>query len=136
MTPIIHTLYHYTCREAWEQIASDGVLKPNHHPWLDEPLIWLGTNHRPNRRGLGLTRDWITCDRLEVRIPVRCAYTLPWETYANAIKLASWIRKLLEQPPCQPDTWWISTAPIPLERRTIDETWLRVRSGKAKAMGR
>ena len=48
-------LFHYCCACSVAQIGRKGVLKPQWHPLLSEPLVWLTDMAIPQRLALGLT---------------------------------------------------------------------------------
>lgn len=107
-------LHHYTCRHSLTKIARAETLAPMPQAFLAEPLIWLTSLEIPNRDALGLTSNLLNCDRTEIRIDVTVDWAVPWNVYVNAIGTPKYIRKLLEEAPHDPSTWWISTSPIPL----------------------
>ncbi|MGH3535438.1 MAG: hypothetical protein ACRDQG_12130 [Pseudonocardiaceae bacterium] len=107
-------LYHYTCREhGADGISRLGLVRPNRHPLLGASLVWLTDLPTPDRRALGLTMGWITCDRTQVRIEVDPTRTpvLRWGLWAHQHKVSRLLRDLLEEG-ASPGHWWVAEAPI------------------------
>ena len=65
------TLYHYTCDHGRQLIGMRGKLKPNRHPWLTRPLLWLTDLDHANIQALGLTSLTLDCDRTAWRYRIR-----------------------------------------------------------------
>ena len=114
------TLYHYTCDHAHQLIGMRGKLKPNRHPWLTRPLLWLTDLDHANIQALGLTSLTLDCDRTAWRYRIRDGYTRgqpkgtvePWITSRARRESASIDVVYLEMPPAQPEHWWISYSPL------------------------
>lgn len=113
-------LFHFTCDHGREGIARDGVLRPNRHPYLPEPLVWLTDLWTPMRHGLGLTSYSLSCDRTEYRFDVESARSAEhWPRYARRLGLSRAVRDELEGlPGVQPMHWWVATAPVLVMSRT------------------
>lgn len=60
------TLYHYCCHHSAYAIEHDRfTLRPGLDGWL-----WLTDLDHADRRGLGLTSNYLSCDRTECRFVV------------------------------------------------------------------
>lgn len=105
-------LYHYCCSHSAEGIRADGTLKPNPHPWLPVPLVWLTDLDQPARDALGLTSATLPCDRTEYRVTVDVAAER-WTSLARRIGKET--REAFESTPgVLPMHWWVSHAPVPV----------------------
>lgn len=92
------TLYHYTCDHSVERIRRDGFLRPNRHPSLGARLVWLTDLDTPDRDALGLTSQFITCDRTKHRFTVADeSFVVPWTEWAREHKVSHLVRDYLEQ---------------------------------------
>lgn len=113
------TLWHYTCKHQRSGIIAVGALIPNQHPLLPRlcPLVWLTTEEIPDRVGLGLTAEYLRCDRSEERFLVaEYESVLPWLTVvalAPPRVLDARIVRRLHQGR-HPETWWVSASPVPV----------------------
>jgi len=118
-TPV---LWHYTCDHHVVQIAALGALIPHAHPFLPglRPIVWLTTMERPDAVALGLTSEFVTCDRTRHRFEVtNTTSCVSWRSVtevAPARALPPEIVAMLESHG-RPDTWWISPLPVPVVRR-------------------
>jgi hypothetical protein len=112
-TPV--RLFHYTCNDAYPLIVADGCLKPNRHPFLPEPLVWLTDLDEPEKLALGLdsTGVFTTCDRTGHRLTVqpgefgKCIW---WPLYARRLDRA--LRDAFESHGALPVHWWVALEPI------------------------
>lgn len=107
-----NTLYHYTCNHGSLLITDE--IRPNAHPWLPRPVIWLTDRETPDVDALGLTSHILDCNRTEYR------YEIPWDpsmiwwpTYAK-YALTPTIRMRFESPGTDPASWWVTEHPIDL----------------------
>ena len=101
--------YHFTCQHHARLIHRSGHLLPNHHPLVGRALIWLTDLPEPDRWGLGLTANWLTCDRTAVRVTVQPTEGIvAWSTWALWHKVPHAIVELLEES-ARPDHWWVAT---------------------------
>ena len=109
-------LFHYTCADAAPLIDAELLLRPNRHPALPEPLVWLTDLDTCWREELGLTSHHLTCDRgahrFTVADPAGCE---PWSAYARRV-LPPALRRALENHTTRlrPRHWWVSLAPVPV----------------------
>jgi hypothetical protein len=110
-------LYHFTCKHSERSIIAVGALVPAPHPFLPwaAPMVWLTTDPRPTRIDVGLTSDFIDCDRMARRFRV----ILPGVA-------RRWLDLCDTAPPDardtiemlnrgrRPETWWVSTVAVPV----------------------
>lgn len=115
MTAPPPVLWHYTCLHALEPIRAERVLRPNPHPWLPRPLVWLTDQADPDRAGLGLTSELLRCDRLDVAVLVE-APAAWWPDYRQQLRprLPARIVRALEAAPARPASWWVSEHALPV----------------------
>ncbi|WP_316521205.1 hypothetical protein [Kitasatospora brasiliensis] len=103
-------IYHYASRDGWAEIQDSGQLEPLSHQTssLDNlPLLWL--TDRPDGGGTGVDPQ-----RLHVRISVHPEYGVhPW---LIARFEASTEGRNLNTPGSDPDSWFVTTRPVPRER--------------------
>jgi hypothetical protein len=110
------SLYHYTCRDGFEQITKAGFIRPTMHPYLSRAVVWLTDLDTTDRRALGLTSYSLSCDRMEYRFEVdeelavhwpKFFASLPKEVRASAVELcyADGVR---------PSHWFVSEKAIPV----------------------
>lgn len=97
-------LYHYTCRHSAYSISHDKfILRPGL-----TGLLWLTDLDVPDRRGLGLTSNFIECDRTEFRFAV--AYPVDVERWIDVRKVAPLLLvQALEADPHVMLTHWFLT---------------------------
>jgi hypothetical protein len=109
-------LFHFTCSHGAEAIEREHRLRPNRHPWLPEPLLWLtDLVDPPNRDSLGLTSHTLRCDRMAYRFAVDTTAER-WGTYAHRIGLPRITRDELEGAPgALPGHWWVAVHTLTLE---------------------
>jgi hypothetical protein len=116
--PVPGTLFHYTCREHGEPgITRDQKLLPNRQPLLDRNLVWLTDMDTPHAWALGLTNNYLCCDRTQVRVTVhplshneKCGVH-PWWHYRRTVHPV--LREAVEQTG-MPMHWWVTELPIPV----------------------
>ena len=98
-------LYHYTCRHSAYSISHDRfILRPGL-----TGLLWLTDLDVPGRRGLGLTSNFIECDRTEFRFAV--ADPVEIERWIDVRKVAPLLLvQALEADPQVMLTHWFLTA--------------------------
>jgi hypothetical protein len=91
-----------------------GALVPMRHFWLPKmaPLVWLTDQPAPRRVDVGLTSEWLECDRMAHRfLVIDATACVPWSDVRDlgpksaVATLESFGR---------PDSWWISTMPVPV----------------------
>lgn len=118
------TLYHYTCDHGHEALGESAVLLPAatrsddvrfRYPGMwPSQLVWLTDLARPNRNGLGLTMNWVVCDRTAHRYRVTDdSLVMHWTDVARHLSREQ--RDLLEAAPgALPRHWWCSSGPVPV----------------------
>lgn len=110
-------LYHYTCDHAVAGIRADRFVKPNMHPLLKGiALAWFTDLDAPDRDGLGLTSNYITCDRTTHRFTVADSAPIRW--WPNAVReldLQGYRRALEIAPGAWPAHWYVSVVPVVVE---------------------
>ena len=110
--PPINPLFHFTCDHGEMGIlASGGLIKPNEFTGL----IWLTDMPRANPDALGLTRDWIKCDRTQHRFTVTDVdRVIWWPEFRRALSPAAraWGETLEMAPNARPVHWYVTTEPV------------------------
>jgi hypothetical protein len=103
------TLYHYTCEHAARELGYRGMLRPNVHPLLDGArLVWLTDMDVPDRFGLGLTSDSLSCDRLNFRyVAVDVNDAVRWPDWCRGRDIGPLAAHLLESGGRQCDRWFV-----------------------------
>lgn len=108
-------LFHFTCHHSRELIDDCGVLRPNPHPWLALPVVWLTDLEDPPAEALfGHPTGLLACDRMDSRYEAEDLTTaVPWPVYARGLL---WVaREALEAVPgSMPAHWWVSEHPVPV----------------------
>lgn len=100
------TLYHYCCDHSASIIAADGWLRPSPHTGL----LWLTDLDKPDRWGLGLTMETITCDRTRHRFTTEGEAEW-WPHYCRRVGIGWKQREALETHG-KPRHWFVSTEPL------------------------
>ena len=106
------TLWHFTCDHGYSGLGERGRLRPNKHTMLPGlgSLIWLTDDPAPDRDAVGLTSQFLTCDRMlyryRVLTPGRC---VKWTALRHRADPDT--RQVLESYG-EPETWWISFEPL------------------------
>lgn len=111
----MNPLYHFTCADGATAIERARELIPNPQPVLDgAPLVWLTDLPDPDAQGLGLTADWIRCDRTQYRVTVEATPdTVRWGHWAHDHPLPRILRDRLEDGRL-PAHWWVSERAVPI----------------------
>lgn len=114
------TLFHYTCRDhGLPGIREAGELRPNEGaPFA---LVWLTDMAVPDRDALGLTSNWLHCDRMDVRItvPDHPAIT-PWWRWRRANPdLWPWTAALEAAFGARPAHWFVSETALPIDTKDL-----------------
>lgn len=106
-------LYHFTCAHSAPRIQRSGELRPHQHPLLGTSLVWLTDLAVPDRHALGLTSNWITCDRTAVRIsvPAHAGGLVPWRKWAYWHRVPPPLLDALEDG-ARYDRWWVCDVPL------------------------
>jgi hypothetical protein len=104
-------LFHYTCAHCRPKIVEDGVIRPG-----VDGLVWLTDLPIANRDALGLTRNYITCDRTEFRFDVDATDGIRWwpdfrRGHAER-QWREWARWLESAPDVRPAHWYVSPLPV------------------------
>lgn len=107
MSELPGTLYHYTCLHSHQTIGEEGVLKPG-----ADGYVWLTDMERPIAKALGLTMNYITCDRTEYRYQVApTADVIHWMDIRSSLNQELvWALELSEG--AMPRHWFLSPEPI------------------------
>jgi hypothetical protein len=107
------TIWHYTCDHGAPGIRRNGLVRPNGHPLLDGlPISWWTDLGPEYRFEIGLTADWITCDRMAHRFEVKDPCQLMrWPSAARVLGVPQPIRDDLEIGRL-PAHWWVAFQPV------------------------
>jgi hypothetical protein len=105
-------LFHYTCAHCRPKIMEDGgVIRPG-----VDGLVWLTDMPIPNRDALGLTRNFITCDRTEFRFAVLAVEGVRWWPEFRRghpePQWLTWAEWLENAPDVRPAHWYVSALPV------------------------
>jgi len=114
-------LWHFTCGHSIAGIEATGQLRPNRHPLLEEPLVWLTDLDVPFRDALGLTSLTLRCDRTEHRFAVTDpASAVWWLSYVTSRGVPRDVyTDLASAPGAMPRHWWVSTEPVSVIRKEV-----------------
>lgn len=112
------TFYHYTCDHGRQSIGASGELLPafmltdKKIPWTGF-VVWLTDLERPERDALGLTSNFISCDRTAHRYRVTDSReVMRWSLYARLLTREQ--REVVEATPgAMPAHWFVSVAGVP-----------------------
>jgi hypothetical protein len=110
-------LWHYTCLDGLVAIlASGNVLRPNQHPFLPRPLVWLTDQADPDREALGLTSTVLSCDRLAAVVYVTDLHDVAWwPDYRQQLRPRPRARDIRDlEHGRRPSSWWVSERPLPI----------------------
>ena len=118
---MLPTLYHFTCDHGRAAIGDTGQLVPAlrlvAYPQETVPTmryVWLTDLHVPIPAALGLTRDWIVCDRSAYRYRVTDDTTVvPWVSVSRDME-RPWRAALEFSPGAKPRHWFVSSEPVPV----------------------
>ena len=104
--------FHYCCDHSVSAIKKDGWVRPMvGHPLLNNALIsWLTDLDAPDRDGLGLTSETISCDRTAWRVTVE-GYAWYWPHWARLNPVRRDVRDALEGFG-RPAHWYVAEKPI------------------------
>lgn len=113
-------LYHYTCGHGADGIRRDGEIRPNRHLLLPlgVPVVWLTTLEVPDRLALGLTSQYLQCDRIEWRVTVRSGDVEPWHVFARRYRVRREVRDALEEGRW-PMLWWVAVGQIEVDADAV-----------------
>lgn len=104
--------YHFTCEHAVHGIHQSGELRPRRHPLLGANLVWLTDLAEPDRWGLGLTSNWLTCDRTLIRVSVQPTVGIVhWPSWALWHKVPRALIAILAEN-ARPEHWWVTETPL------------------------
>ena len=101
------TYWHYTCKDSAAKIGPAGKIKPggSHYAWFTDMA-------HPNRDALGLTMNYIDCDRTTHRYRVvEDALLVRWLEVRRSEDW-DWVRLLEHSPGARPMHWWVSEDPV------------------------
>lgn len=92
------TLYHYTCAHGAKGITRRGMIRPAPHPLLPGyRIVWLTDMATPDRNGLGLTSEYLACDRLAFRYVVEAEDAESWNAFTARVAVPLAVRLYLEE---------------------------------------
>jgi hypothetical protein len=121
-------LYHFTCVDGHALISQSGVLLPHEHLLMRHlgPLLWLTDLPHPTPESVGLTHDWVACDRLAYRYTVSPAVAhaaTPWAELRKRVPRA--VVATLESYG-DPAHWWVIQRSLRASEFTLDAGYKRV----------
>lgn len=112
-------LYHYSCVHGADGIMRDGgFIKPHPQPFLNGAKVaWFTTLADPDRVGLGLTSQYLKCDRSRYRFIVADHPTFvlrirPFQEWIRTVDVDPVVMSALTFPGTRPATWYVATEPI------------------------
>jgi hypothetical protein len=115
-------LYHFTCAHGYHDIGHSGVclLRPSPHPFLQQRLLWLTTEAKPDRHASGLGSSIARCDRMQFRYVVDDrSVCQPWlQSPQRATAPRSAVEDLESEG--DPEHWWVSDRIV---RARFDRGW-------------
>ena len=121
--------WHYTCAHHASAIERDGFVRPRlswaqlDAAWLRigwkptglvsaPSILWLTDMPEPQAEPLGLTSNFIDCDRTEFRIEVADHPRIqPWDSFAKQYGAEREWRASLEHGR-NPERWFVCTIPV------------------------
>lgn len=126
------TLYHYTCDHSRKLLGDSGELVPARDlstapPWVRQTMPWQGTVvwltdlDRPDRYGLGLTSELITCDRTVHRYRVTCNLGITGWLWARNSAPAAIAEELESLAGSMPSHWYVAPGPVPVVYDPVPE---------------
>jgi hypothetical protein len=113
------SLYHYTCDHGRDALGDEGWLRTGHalnpktsHLW-QAGYIWLTDLSVPIKDALGLTSNFIHCDRTEHRYLIDPAfeYVTPYMSIRKHLSFAKRMQ-LEESPGARPMHWYVTRVPV------------------------
>jgi hypothetical protein len=107
-------LWHFTCIDGHRAIGRIGQLRPQPHPLIGGvALVWLTDDPEPERDAVGLTSNFITCDRMAYRYRVidKGAGVIPWSEFRPRLAAYEDTLAVLESY-ATPECWWVSRRPV------------------------
>lgn len=116
--PATRPLYHFTCGHGHNSLGrGQAILQPasqlTHRdvPWSGH-LVWATDMARPVKEALGLTSNYIACDRTKYRYRlVDNGQVEPWWKFAR--QMPWFLRDEIEASPgALPRHWWVSVATV------------------------
>jgi hypothetical protein len=118
-------LYHYTCDHAAARIG--GLLIPAveqvtfAHPYLTplSEFVWLTDLGAPDRDALGLTSNYLLCDRTRHRYRVTEGGHAIWWMDLRRVLAWEWVEAVESAPGARPVHWWAAHDPVPVELAEI-----------------
>lgn len=106
------TFYHYTCEDGAKAIGKAGKIKPNGLAGVGMRFAWFTDLAAPHRDALGLTSNFITCDRTTHRYRVvEDALLQRWVEIRRSCH-KEWVAMLENSPGAKPMHWWVSDEPV------------------------
>lgn len=110
-------LWHYTCAHRAPMIRRDGLIRPT-----PDGFAWFTDLDNPGREIIGLTMNYIKCDRLEFRFPVENdpAVIAPWMSIRRELP-RNYVYALEEAPGVMPRHWFVSVVSVPILEAMPDD---------------
>ena len=118
-------LWHYTCTHRASMIARDShTIRPHQQVQfgnLAPAMIWLSDLRPPVRDALGLTMNYISCDRMAVEYEIADTAECQWwpvfrrrvlREHPGDAGLRAGIAGIEAAPGALPAHWWVSPVPL------------------------
>lgn len=126
------TLYHYTCSHGRAGLGLIAELLPTAdradvtslglNAWPAH-FVWLTDRPEPDEDALGLTRNFIACDRTAHRYRViDDSMIVRWLDFIGDHPGYASVASLLESPGADPSAWWVSREPVPVVYDPLSDT--------------
>jgi len=110
-------LWHYTCTHHHRQLGWSGALKPGR-----DGFVWLTDLDHPYAEALGLTSNFLDCDRTAHRYRVRVITDArPWIEVRRELHPGR-VEALESAPGVLPRHWWVAAALVPVTYDPIGAT--------------
>lgn len=109
----IPQLYHYTCSDHAAEIRRDGLIKvsPVFGTGGQKQVVWMTDLDVPNKKGLGLTSNLLSCDRTEYRFEITDPRAVFHWNEAKRYLPRGVVEQLEAAPGAMPMHWWVSGLP-------------------------
>ena len=125
MSSTLPPLWHYTCDHSQAELGDTGTLLPTADRADVSSLgisawpsffVWVTDLAEPDRHALGLTQNYIRCDRTAHRYRVTDdTGIVSWQHILDTDPGYASVAQLLESPGADPSHWFVSKVGVPVE---------------------